>query len=116
MLARGADERHRAFPIHLWYFTSATLARALGAGGFELSACATTGLGVGALIPRRERRATTTARAATPPARTDAPPATAPTARRPGAAIYLAARDAFHRARLGENLIAVAIRRAAASV
>ena len=116
LIARGADERHRAFPIHLWYFTATTLARALGASGFEITACATTGLGVGALIPRRAtstKRATTAPRApATTP--TDAPPANPPTARRSGAAIYTAARDAFHRARLGENLIAVAVRRVAA--
>jgi SAM-dependent methyltransferase len=114
LIARGADERHRAFPIHLWYFTSATLARALGASGFELS-------GVRDHRARR-RRADPAPRAAArrrpprrAPERTRPPP---PPRRRvdPGAAIYLAARDAFHRARLGENLIAVAIRRAAPSV
>lgn len=47
----GADERHRAFPIHLSYFTPATLRRALAASGFEVVAMTTAGLGVDALVP-----------------------------------------------------------------
>lgn len=48
----GADERHRAFPIHLSYFTPETLRQALGVSGFVVAAMTTTGLGVNALWPR----------------------------------------------------------------
>ncbi len=37
----GADERHRAFPIHLSYFAPATLARALEDAGFAVVAMTT---------------------------------------------------------------------------
>jgi SAM-dependent methyltransferase len=47
----GADERHRAFPIHLSYFTPRTLGRALAATGFAVVAMTTAGLGVDALWP-----------------------------------------------------------------
>jgi SAM-dependent methyltransferase len=48
----GADERHRAFPIHLSYFTPETLGRALETTGFAVVAMTTAGLGVEALWPR----------------------------------------------------------------
>ncbi len=48
----GADERHRAFPIHLSYFTPATLEKALAAAGFAVTAMTSAGLGVDALWPR----------------------------------------------------------------
>lgn len=48
----GADERHRAFPIHLSYFTPETLGRALEVTGFAVVAMTTSGLGVDALWPR----------------------------------------------------------------
>jgi SAM-dependent methyltransferase len=62
----GADERHRAFPIHLSYFSARTLARALEDAGFEVVVVRTAGGGTGA------------------------------------------AKRAFHRALLGENLLAIA--------
>lgn len=52
----GADERHRAFPIHLSYFTPETLRQALGVSGFVVAAMTTTGLGVNALWPRWAKR------------------------------------------------------------
>jgi 2-polyprenyl-3-methyl-5-hydroxy-6-metoxy-1,4-benzoquinol methylase len=48
----GADERHRAFPIHHSYFTPQTLGRALAATGFAVVTMTTSGLGVDALWPR----------------------------------------------------------------
>jgi SAM-dependent methyltransferase len=48
----GADERHRAFPIHLSYFTPETLERALTSAGFAVVAMTTSGLGVDALWPQ----------------------------------------------------------------
>ncbi len=62
----GADERHRAFPIHLSYFSPDTLARALTGAGFEIILLRTAGGGTAH------------------------------------------AKRLFHRARLGENLLAVA--------
>jgi SAM-dependent methyltransferase len=47
----GADERHRAFPIHLSYFTPETLGRALASTGFAVVAMTTSGLGLDALWP-----------------------------------------------------------------
>jgi SAM-dependent methyltransferase len=41
----GADERHRAFPIHLSYFSPKTLQRALGAAGFNVVQMRTAGGG-----------------------------------------------------------------------
>jgi hypothetical protein len=62
----GADERHRAFPIHLSYFSPATLRRALDDAGYDVVAMRTAGGGKAAV------------------------------------------KRAFHQARLGENLLAVA--------
>ncbi len=104
LVARGADERHRAFPIHLYYFTPRTLARALADVGLAVRAQATSGLGLGALRPRRgdASNASDAPRAATP----DAP--AAPRAQR---RLYAAAKAGFHRALLGENLMVVATAR-----
>lgn len=41
----GADERHRAFPIHLSYFSPRTLRRALESAGFEVVRLRTAGSG-----------------------------------------------------------------------
>ena len=46
----GFDERHRAFPIHLWYFTPSTLARLLQHSGFQPLVVTTTGIGLEELI------------------------------------------------------------------
>ncbi|HUQ01242.1 MAG TPA: class I SAM-dependent methyltransferase [Kofleriaceae bacterium] len=62
----GADERHRAFPIHLSYFSPRTLRRALADAGFEVVRLRTAGGGTSG------------------------------------------AKRAFHRALLGENLLAIA--------
>ena len=50
----GADERYRAFPIHLSYFAPDTLRRACADAGLAIVAMTTNGLGIDALIPRRE--------------------------------------------------------------
>jgi 2-polyprenyl-3-methyl-5-hydroxy-6-metoxy-1,4-benzoquinol methylase len=44
------DERYRAFPIHLWYFEPATLARLLRTTGFESIALETSGIGLDELV------------------------------------------------------------------
>jgi hypothetical protein len=42
----GVDERHRAFPIHLTYYTSKTLCRTLRCSGFEAIDTFTVGMGI----------------------------------------------------------------------
>jgi SAM-dependent methyltransferase len=42
----GFDERHRAFPIHLWYFSPATLSRLLRSTGLEPVLVTTRGIGL----------------------------------------------------------------------
>ena len=42
----GFDERYRAFPIHLWYFSPATLARLLRNAGLDLVLETTKGMGL----------------------------------------------------------------------
>jgi SAM-dependent methyltransferase len=46
----GFDERHRAFPIHLWYFSPHSIATLLRAIGFEPLLVTTTGMGLDELI------------------------------------------------------------------
>lgn len=108
LVARGADERHRAFPIHLYYFTPRTLARALADVGLAVRAQATSGLGLGALRPRHDDSAA--AAPPSPPA-PPAPPARAPATPRRPRGLYATAKAGFHRALLGENLMVVATAR-----
>lgn len=91
----GADERYRAFPVHLSYFAPATLRALLGRHGFTVDAMTTRGLGFG--LPGRRARAAPTAAGA----------AAAPAGPR-GATLKSRARAAFLDALLGENLIAIA--------
>lgn len=44
------DERHRAFPIHLWYFSAKTIARLFDRAGFELEHVFSCDLGIDQLI------------------------------------------------------------------
>jgi SAM-dependent methyltransferase len=48
------DERHRAFPIHLSYFTPRTLTLLLERNGYRMRACQTYGFGMEELIARPE--------------------------------------------------------------
>jgi hypothetical protein len=52
----GFDERYRAFPIHLSYFTERTLLRLLEKHGFTVERITTTGLGLDRLIFQRDER------------------------------------------------------------
>jgi SAM-dependent methyltransferase len=66
----NVDERHRAFPIHLFYFTPRTLVKTLESNGFRVAAVETFGLGMdefvnhpeggadGAMTPARAKTAT----------------------------------------------------------
>lgn len=42
----GFDERYRAFPIHLWYFSPPTITRLLRNAGFEIVLVTTRGMGL----------------------------------------------------------------------
>ena len=46
----GFDERHRAFPIHLWYFEPRTLSLLVSQCGFEVKTIETYGLGLDELF------------------------------------------------------------------
>ena len=50
----GFDERYRAFPIHLWYFSSASLPRLLRRHGLEPVLVTTSGIGLEELIIKSE--------------------------------------------------------------
>jgi Methyltransferase domain len=101
----GGDERHRAFPIHLSYFSPLTLRRALQHSGFSIAFATTAGLGLDALLPRRDLSAAISS----PRSRSPAATVAAKTRR---AAVVSFARTHLKRryfdALLGENLIVVA--------
>jgi SAM-dependent methyltransferase len=105
------DERHRAFPIHLWYFEPRTLRLLLSRSGFEVTALETYGVGLDELILRPGAGATPGVGAATDAgATTDAGPGEPGRSRirnlLPAAIRRTIKRRLFDRA-LGENLLAV---------
>ncbi len=97
----GIDERYRAFPIHLYYFTPKTLARLLDSEGFDVQ-IETYGLGVDELIVRG------------PTARNGNGNGNGHAKSRPAAWKGLVKRVLFG-AELGENILAMATPRAEAS-
>lgn len=97
----GADERYRAFPIHLSYFSPATLGRALADAGFTVAAMTTAGLGVDALVPRRDAAPPATKTASSPE-----PPTSPPRGLKARARAWL--KHAYFGRLLGENLITIA--------
>lgn len=100
----GFDERYRAFPIHLSYFTAPTLVRLLEKHGFAAERVTTVGLGLDALIVHQDEH--------------EAGGSSSRTNRAPGGrgALRRFAIDAFKQAffglRLGENLLVIARRSA----
>jgi 2-polyprenyl-3-methyl-5-hydroxy-6-metoxy-1,4-benzoquinol methylase len=96
----SVDERHRAFPIHLFYFTPRTLARMLERNGFRVSAVETFGLGLSEFINRPDGGA----------AGVDRDRASHASAVRPkrNRALRQIVKRTFYKAGLGENLLAVA--------
>lgn len=93
----GFDERYRAFPIHLSYFTPPTLRRVLARHGFEVRGMTTVGLGVDGLRSRPEPRE-----------RGDVHVDGAPVRRVSKSATRRVFEHTFFDLTLGENLVAVA--------
>ena len=95
----GFDERYRAFPIHLSYFTARTLLRLLEQHGFAAEQVTTVGLGLDGLIIQRSEQEAAGAQNR------------APSVRGPVRRIAI---DAFKRTffglRMGENLLVIARR------
>lgn len=110
MTTLGADERHRAFPAHLWYFTPRTLAFAVERAGLELVARQTVGLGVEALVPPWLGAALRgrTARPASADAASSEENASAAAQVAPRGGLRGALKGAYHRALLGESLLVLA--------
>lgn len=117
MTTLGADERHRAFPAHLWYFTPATLSDALDRAGFTVALMTTSGLGAEALRPRwlaTPGRQVGSAPTPAPPAvaapasAPAAPESSAPVGRGLRARLRAELKRRFLDALLGESLLAVA--------
>jgi len=54
----GFDERYRAFPIHLSYFSKATLCRLLRENHYDVMAIRTSGLGLDELVAERHEKRT----------------------------------------------------------
>ena len=98
----GFDDRHRAFPIHLWYFSRKTLPRLLKANGLDPVLVTTAGMGLEELLIAKETRAAATA--------AGVPTNGAGSSRRSSSAlalIKLKIKTAFLKSGLGENLIVV---------
>lgn len=117
MTTLGADERHRAFPAHLWYFTPRTLSQALARAGLEVVAQQTVGLGLDALVPAwlgaslrrvRPRPTRPDAEAPSPAAEPRAEAAGEVPAPRRRGGLRGQLKGAYHRALLGESLLALA--------
>jgi len=95
------DERYRAFPIHLAYYSRATLTRVLAAAGWEVEHSFTVGMGLDEYFVEPGREAGAIAPAAAAPAA----PAPVRAGRRK---LRHRVRDAFLGLGLGENLAVLA--------
>jgi 2-polyprenyl-3-methyl-5-hydroxy-6-metoxy-1,4-benzoquinol methylase len=93
----GVDERHRAFPIHLFYFTPRTLTQTLEQNGFRVTAMETFGLGLDEFFNRPDQHI----------AKSSNSDMRSPAARH-RRALREIVKKKFFGAGLGENLIAVA--------
>ena len=86
----GFDERHRAFPIHLAYFSSSTLTRLLRRAGWRIEELFTIGIGLEELCARSAPPGKSSGAASQPRRRTQF--------------LRSAIKAAIYGARLGENL------------
>lgn len=90
------DERHRAFPIHLFYYTPRTLVKVLEKSGLRVIGVETFGLGMDEFVNQPDA-GTSGSRAEVSPKRTSG-----------GKALRQIIKKAFFGARLGENLLVIA--------
>jgi len=91
----NVDERHRAFPIHLFYFTPRTLSLTLEKSSFRVVAIETFGLGIYEFLKR-------------PDTSQNGGMKKNVTTRKAASALREIAKRTFFRARLGENLLVIA--------
>ena len=98
----GVDERYRAFPIHLFYYSAPSLRTMLERHGLDVVAHTTRGFGLDELIFDELDEVQ--------PTPTDAAPTAAPTARGPRSRARQLARAMFLGTGLGENLFFAATR------
>ena len=92
----GVDERYRAFPIHLMYYTDRALRGMLRKGGWDIDATFTIGFGVDEFFTSSRR---------VPPSGTARARSDSPSERK---RVRHMIRDAFLSTGLGENLAAIA--------
>jgi SAM-dependent methyltransferase len=91
------DERYRAFPIHLMYYTNATLRKMLRSGGWRIDTTFTLGMGLDEfIVPGTDAMDSATANGR------------APTRPRRWARVRRILRDAFLSSGFGENVAAIA--------
>jgi 2-polyprenyl-3-methyl-5-hydroxy-6-metoxy-1,4-benzoquinol methylase len=101
----GFDERYRAFPIHLSYFTPETLTRLLEKHGFQVSMTSTCGMSIEEIIMRPEQTNAPTSQSISPA------PTSSATSRRSSApvrAVKNAAKALIYGSKLGENVVLIA--------
>ncbi len=94
----GIDERYRAFPIHLMYYTDGALRETLARSGWEVEETFTMGLGLDEFFTRP----------VPDPRPADRPVKAAPGRARAGRRLRHLVRDAILGMGLGENLVAIA--------
>lgn len=95
-LSSRFDERYRAFPIHLSYFTFGSMRTLFGKNGWDVETLTTSGMGVEELVSRVPAKA----KAAPAPTR-------ASTSSRPRSKSRRFLRNAFMWSGLGENIVVV---------
>jgi SAM-dependent methyltransferase len=94
----SVDERYRAYPIHLFYYTDQTIRQAFKKAGWEVETTFTVGLGLDEYIVRRQTLKE-------PSPRIGKPGSGSPSAQR---RLRHSLRDSFLRLGLGENLAVIA--------
>lgn len=99
------DERYRAFPIHLFFYTPRTLPAMVAKAGLTVQGLANYGLGLENLLLRQHPKP-----AQGSPRQEAAAAAAAPAARESASDAKAALKRLFFRLRLGDNLLAIASR------
>ncbi len=101
------DERYRAFPIHLFYYTPRTLPAMIAKAGFEMHGLVTYGVGLENLVIREYSR---DSQPQPGPAQDTGGGRREPAGKRAAAGIKATIKGLLFRHNLGDNLLAVASR------